>query len=105
GGAAITILFNLLLIPVLGFMGSAIATLICYFSMALVSYLLGNRHYPIPYPVKTITGYILLAVGLVWLALGVDIQDFWLRHAYHLGLCLSFALFVWMRERPRFLKL
>lgn len=104
GGAAITILFNLLLIPVLGYMGSAIATLACYFSMALASYLLGNRHYPIPYPVRTILGYILLAAGLVWLALGVDIENFWLRHIYHLTICVAFAVLVLLRERPRFLK-
>ena len=103
GGAAVTILLNLLLIPVLGYMGSAIATLICYFSMALVCYLLGNRHYPIPYPVGTITGYILLAVGLVWAAFYVEVGDIWLRHAYHLALCGAFAAVVWVRERHHFL--
>lgn len=103
GGAAITIIFNLLLIPVLGYMGSAIATFICYFSMALASYLLGNRHYPIPYPTKTIVAYILLATGLVWVALEVDIENFWLRHAYHLAVCAVFLVIVWLRERPRFL--
>ncbi|RDV13201.1 polysaccharide biosynthesis protein [Pontibacter diazotrophicus] len=102
-GAAITIIFNLLLIPVLGYMGSAIATFICYFSMATASYLLGNRHYPIPYPTKTIISYILLATGLVWLALGVDIENFWLRHAYHLAVCAAFLVIVWLRERPRLL--
>lgn len=104
GGAAITIIFNLLLIPVLGYMGSAIATFVCYFSMALVSYLLGNRHYPIPYPVKTIVAYILLATALVWVALEVDIENFWLRHAYHLAVCAVFPTVVWLRERPRLLK-
>lgn len=105
GGAAITILFNLLLIPVLGYMGSAIATLVCYFSMALASYLLGNRHYPIPYPIKTIMGYVLLATGLVWLALAVEVESFWLRHVYNLGLCMAFAIIVWAKERSGFLKL
>ncbi|TPE43835.1 lipopolysaccharide biosynthesis protein [Pontibacter mangrovi] len=104
GGAAVTLLFNLLLIPVIGYMGSAIATLICYFSMALVSYLLGNRHYPIPYPTKSILGYILLAIGLVWLALYIDIENFWLRHAFRMAACAVFLAIVWLRERPRFLK-
>ena len=103
GGAAITILLNLLLIPVLGYMGSAIATLICYFSMALVCYLLGSRHYPIPYPVGAITGYILLAIGLVWAAFYVEVDNVWLRHAYHLALCGAFAAVVWVRERHHFL--
>jgi len=105
GGAAITIFANLLLIPVIGYMGSAIATFVCYFSMALASYLLGNRHYPVPYPVKTIMGYIVLAAGLVWLALGVNVENFWLRHLYHLALCAAFAVAVVVRERPRFLKI
>jgi O-antigen/teichoic acid export membrane protein len=105
GGAAITVVFNLLLIPVLGYMGSAIATLICYFSMALGSYLLGNRHYPIPYPVKSIVGYIVLSVVLVWMALAIDINNFWLRHAFHLAMCLVFPAIVWFNERSRFLKL
>ncbi|WP_439880381.1 oligosaccharide flippase family protein [Pontibacter sp. MBLB2868] len=104
GGAAVTIVFNLLLIPVLGYMGSAIATFICYFSMALVSYLLGNHHYPIPYPVKTIIGYILLAIALVWLALGIEIPNFWLRHAFHLAVTATFPVVIWLKERPRFLK-
>ncbi|MEJ8804462.1 lipopolysaccharide biosynthesis protein [Pontibacter sp. H249] len=103
GGAAVTILFNLLLIPVLGYMGSAIATFICYFGMALSSYLLGNRHYPIPYPVKTIAAYILLAVGLVWLVLGIEIDNFWLRHAFQLAVCAVFLAVVWLRERSRLL--
>ncbi|MBC5993798.1 oligosaccharide flippase family protein [Pontibacter cellulosilyticus] len=104
-GAAITILFNLLLIPVLGYVGSAIATFVCYFSMALASYLLGHRHYPIPYPVKAIVSYILLAIALVWLALAIEIDNFWLRHAFHLAVTAVFPVVVWLRERPRFLKL
>ncbi|MDQ3537068.1 MAG: oligosaccharide flippase family protein, partial [Bacteroidota bacterium] len=35
-GAAITIAANVILIPIWGYMGSAVATLICYFSMALI---------------------------------------------------------------------
>ncbi|MBD1396547.1 oligosaccharide flippase family protein [Pontibacter sp. JH31] len=103
GGAAITIVFNLLLIPVLGYMGSAIATLICYLAMALATYLLGNVHYPIPYPVKTILGYVLLATGLVLAALYVPIENFWLRHVYHLVLSGVFLVVVWFRERAYFL--
>ncbi|WP_114782723.1 lipopolysaccharide biosynthesis protein [Botryobacter ruber] len=102
GGAGITILLNLLLIPVLGYMGSAWTTLVCYFSMALASYLLGQRHYPIPYPVKTIAAYILFAVVLVVAALYVPIDNFWLRHAYKLGLCAIFAAVVLLRERLYF---
>jgi len=51
GGAVVTIGLNYLLIPVMGIMGSALVTSLCYFSMMLACYLLGRRHYPIPYSI------------------------------------------------------
>ena len=56
-GAAITVVLNLLLIPVLGFVGSAWATLCCYFLMATCSFILGRKFYPIPYPLRRISLY------------------------------------------------
>lgn len=48
-GAVFTIGINLWLIPIIGYVGSAIATLTAYGSMMLISYFLGQRHYAIPY--------------------------------------------------------
>ncbi len=66
-GAVITILLNYLLIPVIGYLGSALATLICYFFMSSVSYLLGRQHYRVPYQVRDGFIYILFASGLTYL--------------------------------------
>jgi len=63
-GAVLTIALNVLWIPTLGYMGSAWATLACYGSMAVVSYLLGRKYYPVDYDVKRVIGYIGLGVGL-----------------------------------------
>lgn len=104
GGAVITLVLNLLLIPVLGFMGSALATLACYFSMALASYLLGNRFYPIPYPVGALSGYLALAIGLVALALAVPIENDLLRHGFRIFASLLFPLIVFALEWPRFMR-
>lgn len=64
GGAALTILLNLLFIPEYGFYGCAWATLICYSSMCIASVYFGNKRYPIPYPAKRMIAYSLLALGL-----------------------------------------
>ena len=64
GGALITISLNIWLIPILGYMGSAWATLACYSAMCLASYLLSKRHYPIPYHWNSILGYLILSMGL-----------------------------------------
>lgn len=101
GGAVITLGLNLLLIPVLGFMGSALATLACYFSMALACYLLGNRYFPIPYPVAALSGYLALAIGLVVVALLVPITHDVLRHGFRIGISLLFPLIVLLLEWPR----
>ncbi|MCB0778886.1 MAG: polysaccharide biosynthesis C-terminal domain-containing protein, partial [Flavobacteriales bacterium] len=65
-GAAITIGFNFALIPVFGYMGSAWATLACYAGMAIISYLWGQRHYPIPYNVTRVLLYMAGAVVVWW---------------------------------------
>ena len=48
-GAFITIVLNLLLVPIWGYVGSAWATLGCYAVMTLSSYFLGQKNYYVPY--------------------------------------------------------
>lgn len=59
---------NLILVPAIGmpngYIGSAWAALISYSGIMIVSYLLGKKYYPIPYEVKRIGGYALLAAVL-----------------------------------------
>jgi O-antigen/teichoic acid export membrane protein len=83
-GAALTIVLNIEWIPTLGYRGSAWATLICYASMAVLSYLLGRKYYPVPYDVKRIIGYIALGVSLYYLQhylITVYHYDLWLLSA------------------------
>jgi O-antigen/teichoic acid export membrane protein len=57
-GAAITIALNILLIPYFHYTGAAWATLICYGFMMVVSYLQGQKYYPIPYAKKKLIAYL-----------------------------------------------
>ena len=63
-GAIITLGLNLTLIPVVGFIGSAWATLACYFSMTIASYYLGKKHFPVPYNIKRIGVYLFGMLGI-----------------------------------------
>lgn len=67
GGAAVTILLNVLLVPTYGYMASAWATLVCYAGMVAVSYALGQKYYPVAYEPGRLLAYIAGAVGLWWL--------------------------------------
>ena len=64
GGAFLTILFNWIFIPVIGYMACAIATIICYGFMMVTSYLLGQKHYPVPYAWKKLLAYIAISIIL-----------------------------------------
>ncbi|MAZ72021.1 MAG: polysaccharide biosynthesis protein [Flavobacteriaceae bacterium] len=61
-GAFLTLLLNFILIPVISYMGSAIATLAAYGTMMFLSYFFGKKYYPVPYNLKKIGGYLLLSV-------------------------------------------
>ena len=61
-GALLTLGLNYTLIPIIGFKGSAIATLVAYALMMLLSYYFGRKHYPIPYNLKKIGLYFSVSV-------------------------------------------
>ncbi len=63
-GALITLVLNIILIPKFSYLGSALATLLAYFIMALLSYHFGKKHYPIPYNSEKILFYFVLSVSL-----------------------------------------
>jgi O-antigen/teichoic acid export membrane protein len=89
-GAVLTIVLNLLLIPVLGYMGSAWATLACYFMMAVLCWWLGERHFPVPYPVGRLLLWLGGAVGLV-VAGQAGIRALPGASGYVLGMALTLA--------------
>lgn len=64
GGAFVTLILNILLIPVIGYWGSTWATFVCFAAMMIGAYLLGKKHYPINYDLKIIIGYLCFAILL-----------------------------------------
>ena len=63
-GALITIAINFIFIPTYGYWASASAALITFFSMMTISYIWGQKVYPIHYHVKKLTLYLLSAISL-----------------------------------------
>lgn len=71
-GAAITLIGNYLFIPQWGMYAAAWTTLVCYASMTLVTYFIGQKYYYVPYPVKRIGLYLSVMLLCFFLKLGVD---------------------------------
>lgn len=98
-GAGITIAGNLALIPYLGYVGSAIATLLCYFSMTAISYHYGQKYYPIPYNLPNAFGWIVFATVLILVGKYIETGNFWLNQVVHIVLTLFLLVAVWWKER------
>ncbi|MDZ7695268.1 MAG: polysaccharide biosynthesis C-terminal domain-containing protein [Balneolaceae bacterium] len=64
-GAAITVVLNLVLIPFFGMMGSAIATLVSYCSMALLLYRRSQKVYPVDY--QLLRAFVTIAIAALCL--------------------------------------
>ena len=62
-GAIITIILNYMWIPTYGYTGAAWSTLVCYLSMAAMSFYLGQHYFPVPYKTKRILSYLALSLG------------------------------------------
>jgi len=63
-GAGITIVVNVLFIPMYGYMASAWATLLAYLAQMIISFYLGKKYYPIPYDVRKFYLYVGSAIGI-----------------------------------------
>lgn len=94
-GAIVTLALNFLLIPTMSYYGSAIATICAYGSMMLISYVLGNKYYPIPYDMKKIGGY--LGLSIVFSV----VSFYYFRENYYVGiaLLLVFLYFIYYNEK------
>ena len=64
-GTAITVLINLLLIPVYGYMASAWAHVASYGAMIVFSFIFAEKHYRVEYNMKQFIPYGVIAVGMV----------------------------------------
>lgn len=97
-GALITIVMNVILIPVIGFMASAYTTLAAYGAMMLISFYFGRKYYPVPYNLKSIILYLLLAIGLSAVSF-IYYRENYLIGALFLGV---FLITVFLKERKDF---
>ncbi|MCC7232516.1 MAG: polysaccharide biosynthesis protein [Bacteroidia bacterium] len=104
-GAVLTLVFNFLLIPPLGYMGAAWTTLISYAFMMVLSYFYGQKVYRVPYNVKAFVQYVVFVLILYFISvytgewLNLSVNQHMLVNS---GLMILFLLVVWFTERRKF---
>lgn len=98
-GSVLTIGFNIWLIPIMGYMGSAYAVLICFVLMTVISYVVGQKYYRVDYDLKRILFYFIIALGFYYLFDAVDLSSEILKYGLSVSLLAAFLGIVFIAER------
>lgn len=99
-GCVLTVALNIIFVPRYGYIASAWATLICNFIMMLMSYYFERKYRPIPYDLKTIGLYVLLAGVLYIAGYYVEIPNMAWRLLYRTALLSIFFGVLFKRDLP-----
>ncbi len=90
-GFIILAAINIAFVPKYGYVACAWASFICYFAMMIASYFIGQRYYPIKYPLKEIGLYTLLAAILYVAGMYTPIENNVLKYALRTTLLLIYV--------------
>jgi O-antigen/teichoic acid export membrane protein len=109
-GAVITLGLNFWWIPlssdhlIYGYYGSAWATFICYFSMMVLSYLIGQKYFPVRYNLLKFAGFLSLSAALYFISTLIVIDEAFLRISFRTFLLLIYAGIVFAVEKPKMIR-
>src|ERR1700741_3716400 len=105
-GAIITLVLNFTFIPVYGYMACAWTTLASYFIMMVLSYILGQKYYPVKYNLRSISVFTFFALGFYFIStLYADMQSVLLKLTFNNILLLLFAWIFYKLEFDNLKKL
>ena len=100
-GAIVLIAIDILLIPRFSYMACAWAGFAAYATSMLLSYFIGQRYYPIAYPIRQMSAYVLLTIVL-FLAMQYanSILPLWAALIANTLLIAVFAAYLVMKDFP-----
>jgi O-antigen/teichoic acid export membrane protein len=98
-GAVLTIAANVLLIPTMGYMGSAYGVLVCFVIMTVISYLVGQKYYRVEYDVKRILMYLTIATCMYYFSGFIHFDAVVLQYVLNIGLFTAFLAVVFFAEK------
>ncbi len=99
-GCAVILALNVWLVPRFGYVASAWASVAGYGIITLLSFLIGQKKYPVDYPLKDMAAYLILAAVLFVLSEKVAIANVPLRLAFHTLLILVFVAYIVRKDLP-----
>ena len=102
-GLAITLVLQIVFVPIIGYWASCGSSLVCYFVIMLLSFFIGQKKAPIPYDLRRIGQYTVLTIGLlaVYYALRLYyIHNMWLLMAIGTVLIIVYLFVLTRKDFP-----
>lgn len=99
-GCAVILVLNIWLVPTYGYVASAWASVAGYGVITLLSYIIGQKKYPVSYPLKDMAVYLILAAVLFVLSQEVIISNVGLRLVFRTLLLLIFIAYILKKDLP-----
>ena len=96
-GCAVLILVNVLFVPKYGYIACAWGGFAGYATAMILSYLVGQKYYPIRYPMRDIAMYTVVA-AILFAAMMLPVENMWLALAYRTVLLGLFVGLVYRKE-------
>jgi len=103
-GAVITVIGNVFFIPEYSYMASAWTALISYFATAVISYVLGQKFYNIPYQLNRILMYFGVGLTIFTLIIYVQPANLFIRYSFYSLVLVLFAVLFYVLEKKDFKK-
>lgn len=98
-GMVITVILNIILIPILGYVGCAITFAISSFIMMVLCYYYGQKYYPIPYELSSVITYLVIAAIFIVISWQIKIENLMFSIPFHILLTMLFVLGIVVSER------
>jgi O-antigen/teichoic acid export membrane protein len=99
-GCVMTIVGNILFVPIFSYMGAAWVSTTSFFVMMILSWALGKKYYPISYDIKSAMKYTIVGGVLYVAGIFIPIESLGLRMAFRLVLLLVFLAYTIRRDIP-----
>ena len=98
-GGVITLVINILFIPRLGYMASAIGFFASSLIITLISYYYGQKYFPVHYDLKKIGSYFIFAITLYIIEINFSFSSVILNLGFRTLLFSTFIYFIWYKEK------
>lgn len=98
-GAIITVVVVITLVPVLGFMGAALSTILSYMTMSIICYVIGQKYYPIPYQTGKAILYLTVATAFSYAGFLLGFDNVIINFLFQNLFVVAFALMIYLIEK------